>query len=66
MKKIEKAENLEAARILLITAQDLIRTAQVKVAEVQDGSLNLDSVLNFLMDSTCRVVQLQNKLHEKQ
>lgn len=64
MKKIEKAENLEAVRVLLITANDIVGIAERKLAEtIPDHIINCQFVEHSLTNLTCQIVQLQNELH---
>ncbi len=65
MNKTDKLTNLEVARVLLIQAQDLIRVAVDKIQEVDNRLISEIEVTDGVIDATCVVIFLQNKLKGK-
>ena len=66
MTKLEKAKKLEAARIVLVTAADMIQIARDKILDVNpETRANYQFALHSVVALTCEVVEMQNKLEGK-
>ena len=65
MKKEDKSTNLEVARVLLIQAQNLIQVALDKVYLTGPSGIDAAGAINAVVNATCIVVYLQNKLKDK-
>ena len=66
MKKIDKIKNYEAARVLLITARDMVETAILKIRETGPSGIDCVDPVDKIQDAIHVVVYRQNQLEGKQ